>query len=121
MLAVIGRDWAIMTGGSANIAFTSMWFHSEMNVAFADRNRVVNWVAQLWSEHLKASLDTAHALLANPGDALNFFREQAICNKAAMDKGLKPEGCVYYREGTDFPPRSFAGIDIGSVTATRPR
>jgi phosphatidylserine/phosphatidylglycerophosphate/cardiolipin synthase-like enzyme len=114
-LAVIGRDWAIMTGGSANIAFTSMWFHSEMNVAFADRSRVVNWVAQLWSEHLKASLDTTNALIAKPGDALNFFREQAIRNKAAMDKSLKPEGCVYYRAETDFPPRAFAGIDIGSV------
>ena len=114
-LAVIGRDWAIMTGGSANIAFTSMWFHSEMNVAFADRSRVVNWVAQLWSEHLKASLDTANALIAKPGDALNFFREQATRNKAAMDKGLKPEGCVYYRADTNFPPRAFAGIDIGSA------
>ena len=39
-LAVFGRDWAVMTGGSANIAFTSMWFHSEMNVAFTDKPRI---------------------------------------------------------------------------------
>ena len=41
-----------MTGGSANIAFTSMWFHSEMNIAFTDIGRIKDWVAQLWSEHL---------------------------------------------------------------------
>ena len=36
-MAVFTPDWAVMTGGSANIAFTSMWFHSEMNIAFTDR------------------------------------------------------------------------------------
>ena len=39
-MAVIGDEWAIMTGGSANIAFTSMWFHSEMNIAFTDIARI---------------------------------------------------------------------------------
>ncbi len=28
---------------SANIAFTSMWFHSEMNVAFVDAARIKTW------------------------------------------------------------------------------
>ena len=52
-MAVFGQDWTVMTGGSANIAFTSMWFHSEMNIAFMDTALIKNWVAQLWSEHLQ--------------------------------------------------------------------
>ena len=52
-MAVFGQDWALMTGGSGNIAFTSMWFHSEMNIAFVDIVQIKNWVARLWSEHLQ--------------------------------------------------------------------
>jgi len=111
-MAVLGRDWAVMTGGSGNIAFTSMWFHSEMNVAFVDIRRIIMWVAQLWSEHLQVSLDKAMGLIAAPEDAFNFFKEQAIRNKAALEKGLMPEGRVYYREGTDFPLRNFDGISL---------
>ena len=114
-LAVLGRDWAVMTGGSANIAFTSMWFHSEMNVAFMDRVRIKNWVAQLWSEHLNVPVDKALELIADPDDAFNFFKQQAIRNRAALDKGLPPEGRVYYREGIDFPPREFEGISLAPV------
>ena len=43
-MAVFGPDWAEMTGGSGNIAFTSMWFHSEMNIAFMDTAQIKNWV-----------------------------------------------------------------------------
>jgi phosphatidylserine/phosphatidylglycerophosphate/cardiolipin synthase-like enzyme len=109
-LAVFGRDWAVMTGGSANIAFTSMWFHSEMNVAFTDSARIKSWVAQLWAEHLNVPADKAMELIAKPGDAFNFFKQQAIDNKAALKKGLTPEGCVYDREGANFPPRKLKGI-----------
>lgn len=101
-----------MTGGSGNIAFTSMWFHSEMNVAFMDNVRIRNWVAQLWSEHLQISMDNAMGLLAKPGDAFNFFQEQATRNQAALAKGLPAVGRVYYREGTNFPPRKFEGISL---------
>jgi len=114
-LAVLGCDWAVMTGGSANIAFTSMWFHSEMNVAFMDSALIRNWVAQLWSEHLNVPVDKAMELIAKPDDALNFFKQQAINNKAALEKGLLPEGRVYYREGADFPPRELGGISLVPV------
>ena len=66
-----------MTGGSANIAFTSMWFHSEMNIAFTDTAQIKNWVAQLWSEHLQVSVEKAMELIGKPEDALNFFKDQA--------------------------------------------
>jgi phosphatidylserine/phosphatidylglycerophosphate/cardiolipin synthase-like enzyme len=113
-MAVLGRDWAVMTGGSANIAFTSMWFHSEMNVAFTDSARIKNWVAQLWSEHLNVPVDRAMELIAKPEDAFNFFKQQAIDNKAAMDKGLMPEGRVYDQERVSFPPRKLEGMSLAS-------
>jgi len=113
-MAVLGRDWAAMTGGSANIAFTSMWFHSEMNIALADCARIKQWVAQLWSEHLQISIAEAMDLVQKPVDAFNFFKEQAIRNKAALEKGLMPVGRVYCWEGTDFPPRNFDGINLAS-------
>jgi phosphatidylserine/phosphatidylglycerophosphate/cardiolipin synthase-like enzyme len=116
-MAVLGRDWAVMTGASANIAFTSMWFHSEMNIAFVDVARVKAWVAQLWSEHLNVSVEQAMRLLASPEDAFTFFKEQAIRNKAALEKGLLPEGRVYYREGTAFPSRRLDGISVVPVVA----
>jgi phosphatidylserine/phosphatidylglycerophosphate/cardiolipin synthase-like enzyme len=119
-MAVFGRDWAVMTGGSANIAFTSMWFHSEMNVVFMDSARIKNWAAQLWSEHLNVPLDRAMALIAKPEDAFNFFKEQAIRNKAALQNGLTPEGSVYYREGADFPPRKLEGITVVPVVPVPP-
>jgi phosphatidylserine/phosphatidylglycerophosphate/cardiolipin synthase-like enzyme len=115
-MAVFGHDWAVMTGGSANIAFTSMWFHSEMNVAFTDSARIKNWVAQLWSEHLNVPVDRAMELIAKPEDAFNFFKQQATSNKVALDKGLTPEGCVYDREKVSFPPRKLEGISLVSVS-----
>ena len=111
-LAVIGRDSAVMSGGSANIAFTSMWFHSEMNIAFIDVARIKAWAAQLWSEHLNVPVEQATRLLANPEETFEFFRGQAIGNKAALVKGLIPEGCVYDRAGITFPSRKLDGINV---------
>jgi hypothetical protein len=36
-------------------------------------------------------------LIAKPEEAFNFCKEQAIRNKAALEEGLTPEGCVHYR------------------------
>jgi hypothetical protein len=93
-----------------------MWFHSEANIAFADSTRIRNWVAQLWAEHLNMSVDKAMELIAKPEDAFNFFKQQAIDNKAAMDKGLTPEGCVYGRDTANFPPRKLDGISVVPVS-----
>ena len=108
-MAVIGDQWAIMTGGSANIAFTSMWFHSEMNIVFTDIARIKDWVAQLWSEHLGVSIEKVMELIKKPEEALNFFKEQAARNKAALVGGQMPEGRVY-EMGTVFPERKLDGI-----------
>jgi len=115
-MAVIGDEWAIMTGGSANIAFTSMWFHSEMNIAFTDIARIKNWVAQLWSEHLGISIEDASGLIEKPDEALATFKEQAEWNTAALKNGQEPKGRVYQKEGTVFPPRELTGIDLGTVS-----
>lgn len=109
-MAVIGDEWAIMTGGSANIAFTSMWFHSEMNIAFTDITRIKNWVAQLWSEHLGISVEEASGLIEKPDKALATFKEQATWNTAALTNGQQPKGRVYEKEGTVFPPRNLKGL-----------
>jgi phosphatidylserine/phosphatidylglycerophosphate/cardiolipin synthase-like enzyme len=121
-MAVFDPDWTLMTGGSANIAFTSMWFHSEMNIAFMDTARIKNWVAQLWSEHLsepehlqKVSVEDAMKLIGKPQDALSFFKGQAARNLAAMEKGQIPEGRVYAWKTTKFPPREFGGIDLSAL------
>jgi phosphatidylserine/phosphatidylglycerophosphate/cardiolipin synthase-like enzyme len=124
-MAVIGDYWAIMTGGSANIAFTSMWFHSEMNIVFTGIARIKDWVPRLWSEHLRISADIAMELALKPEEALNFFKKHATRNKAALEGVLiKPEGRVY-EMGTKFPAREFDGIDLGLVPAeqitVRPR
>ncbi len=116
-LAVLGSNGAVMTGGSANIAFTSMWFHSEMNVALADTARIKAWVAQLWSEHLNVPIDEAQRLLANPEEAFNFFKGQAIRNQAAFESGRMPEGRVYDRARINFPPRELAGVTVAPVVA----
>ena len=117
-MAVFGQDWAVMTGGSANIAFTSMWFHSEMNIAFMDTALIKNWVAQLWSEHLqKVSVEEAMELIGKPQDALSFFKDQAASNLAALQAGRMPEGRVYDWKTTNFPPREFDGIDLSALSA----
>jgi len=117
-MAVFGPNWAVMTGGSANIAFTSMQFHSEMNIAFMDTAKIANWVAQLWSEHLQISVEDALQLIGKPADAFNAFKGQAINNKAnaALDTGLRPEGHVFDWKGTDFPPRNLDGINLALVS-----
>ncbi len=114
-MAVFTPDWAVMTGGSANIAFTSMWFHSEMNIAFTDAALIRNWVAQLWSEHLQISVEEALALIEKPDDALTFFRGQADGNKDIFKPGLPPKGRVYHWKDTDFPARNLAGINLDEV------
>ncbi|MGO8942875.1 MAG: phospholipase D-like domain-containing protein [Syntrophobacteraceae bacterium] len=115
-MAVFGQDWTVMTGGSANIAFTSMWFHSEMNIAFIDTALIKNWVAQLWSEHLqKVSVEEAMQLLGKPQDAFNFFKDQAARNLAALEGGRMPEGRVYDWKTTSFPTREFDGIDLSAL------
>ncbi len=111
-MAVFGPDGAVMTGGSGNIAFTSMWFHSEMNIAFMDTALIKNWVAQLWSEHLQVPVDKATELIGKPQDALDFFNGQAALNQAALEEGRMPEGRVY-KWGNEFPPRELDGIKLG--------
>jgi phosphatidylserine/phosphatidylglycerophosphate/cardiolipin synthase-like enzyme len=114
-MAVFGPKWTVITGGSANIAFTSMWFHSEMNIAFTDHALISNWVAQLWSEHLQVPVEQALGLIEKPDAALTFFKEQAIRNQAAMESGQKPEGRVYDWKSTDFQARDFTGINLDEV------
>src|SRR5208337_4187018 len=97
-MAVIGNYWAIMTGGSANIAFTSMWFHSEMNIVFTDIARIKDWVTQLWKEHLQISIEDVVGLIENPDKALATFKEQAAWNTAALTNGQMPKGRVYEKE-----------------------
>jgi phosphatidylserine/phosphatidylglycerophosphate/cardiolipin synthase-like enzyme len=114
-MAVFGPNWTVMTGGSANIAFTSMWFHSEMNIAFMDTALIKNWVAQLWSEHLRVSVDDAKELIEKPDDALTFFKAQADDNYNALKQGLVPKGRVYDWKSTQFPARDLAGINLDEV------
>jgi len=113
-MAVLGQDWAYMTGGSGNIAFTSMWFHSEMNIVFADTAHIKNWVAQLWSEHLQLKAEKAMDLIGRPEDALSFFKDQAVHNRVALEGGRMPEGRVY-NWGFEFPPRELDGIDLSTL------
>jgi hypothetical protein len=119
-MAVITPYWAIMTGGSANIAFTSMWFHSEMNIAFTDTALIKNWVAQLWSEHLQVSVEQALGLIEKPDDALSFFKAQAAHNTDVLNPNVltqqgSPEGRVYDWKNVEFPPRELTGIDLDKV------
>ena len=117
-MAVFDPDWTVMTGGSANIAFTSMWFHSEMNIAFMDTALIKNWVARLWMEHLQVPVDEAMELIGNPQKAFSLFKDQAARNGAALKAGRMPEGRVYDWKTTEFPPRKLDGIDLGSILLT---
>ena len=113
-MAVFGQDWALMTGGSANIAFTSMWFHSEMNIAFTDIVLIKNWIAQLWSEHLNVPVEVTMELIDKPDDAFSFFQAQAIRNQEALKNGQMPKGHVYDWY-TAFPERKLDGIDLDTL------
>jgi phosphatidylserine/phosphatidylglycerophosphate/cardiolipin synthase-like enzyme len=119
-MAVFNPDSAVMTGGSGNIAFTSMWFHSEMNIAFTDTILIKKWVAQLWSEHLGISIENAIKLIEKPEDAFNFFKEQATHNTSALESGLKAEGRVYKWGDTKFPKRVLNGINLGAIANSNP-
>jgi phosphatidylserine/phosphatidylglycerophosphate/cardiolipin synthase-like enzyme len=114
-MAVFTPDWTVMTGGSANIAFTSMWFHSEMNIAFMDPALIKNWVGQLWSEHLQISVDEAKELIGKPEAALKFFKDQAARNQEALNQGTSAAGRVYDWKSTEFPARELTGIDLDKV------
>jgi phosphatidylserine/phosphatidylglycerophosphate/cardiolipin synthase-like enzyme len=111
-MAIWGPDGCVMTGGSANIAFTSMWFHSEMNIAFSDAERIQSWVAQLWAEHLQIPVDDARQLMTKPDDAFALFKQKAANNLQAMANGLMPVGRVFPWDGIDFPPRKLDGINL---------
>jgi phosphatidylserine/phosphatidylglycerophosphate/cardiolipin synthase-like enzyme len=114
-MAVCYPDGAIMTGGSANIAFTSMWFHSEMNIAFMNPDLIKNWVSQLWAEHLRISINDAMGYLEKPDDALTLFRVQAESNLEALNNNQVPAGRVYDWKKTDFPARDLTGINLDEV------
>jgi phosphatidylserine/phosphatidylglycerophosphate/cardiolipin synthase-like enzyme len=119
-MAVFTPDWTVMTGGSANIAFTSMWFHSEMNIAFMDADLIKNWVAQLWSEHLQIPVDEAKGLIDQPGEALKRFKDLAtdntdLLNPYVLTKQVIPKGRVYDWKKTEFPARELTGIDLNKV------
>ena len=112
-MAVFTPDWTVMTGGSANIAFTSMWFHSEMNIAFMDPDLIKGWVARLWCEHLQISVDEAKDLIGKPNEALARFKAQATSNLAKLNSNQAPEGRVFDREGwndTNIPAQDLTGI-----------
>lgn len=111
-MAIWGPNGCVMTGGSANIAFTSMWFHSEMNIAFTDAERIQNWVAQLWAEHLHIPVDAVRQLMTKPDDAFALFKQKAANNQQAMADGLMPGGRVFPWDGIDFPPRKLDGINL---------
>ena len=119
-MAVFNPGLAIITGGSANIAFTSMWFHSEMNIAFMDADLIKNWVAQLWSEHLQIPVDEAKGLIDQPGEALKRFKDLAtdntdLLNPYVLTKQVIPKGRVYDWKKTEFPARELTGIDLNKV------
>jgi len=119
-MAVFTPDWTVMTGGSANIAFTSMWFHSEMNIAFIDATLVKNWVALLWSEHLQIPFDEAKGLIDQPDEALKRFKDLAadntdLLNQDVLTKQVIPKGRVYDWIKTESPARELTGIDLNKV------
>jgi phosphatidylserine/phosphatidylglycerophosphate/cardiolipin synthase-like enzyme len=119
-MAVFTPDWTVMTGGSANIAFTSMWFHSEMNIAFIDATKIKDWVAQLWSEHLQIPFDEAKGLIDQPDEALKRFKDQAAHNTDFLNPDVltqqeSPQGRVYDWITTKFPARELTGIDLDKV------
>lgn len=111
-MAVLGPGGTRMLGGSANIAFTSMWFHSEMNIAITDAKTIKNWVSRLWSEHLQIPITNAMVLVDTPVQALAVFKQQAASNNSAMAEGKMPLGRVY-DWSTKFPRRLFTGIEVG--------
>lgn len=110
-LFVLNDSWAAATGGSANIAFTSMLFHAEMNVAVDDPAKAREWVVRLWSEHLGISTEKARELARDPDAALAFFKSRAAEDVEALDKGLAPPSRVY-PWGTKFPDRHIDGGDL---------
>lgn len=107
-------DWAAMAGGSANIAFTSMLFHAEMDVALTDPATVRDWVARLWSEHLRVTYEQAVALVKDPDAAFAFFKTRSAEDKAALDAGRAAPSRVF-PFGTEFPSRQLAGISPENV------
>ena len=58
-------------------------------------------------------IEKAMALIAKPEDAFDFFKEQAIRDKSALQKGLTPEGRFYPQEDLFLAPE-FAGCNRSS-------
>lgn len=114
-LFVFNDDWAAMAGGSANIAFTSMLFHAEMDVAVTDPKTVKGWVARLWSEHLDIPYEAAMRLARDPEAAFAYFKSRSVEDKEILDKGLAAPSRVF-PFGTQFPARELAGIDLEKRT-----
>lgn len=113
-LFVFNDDWAAMAGGSANIAFTSMLFHAEMDVALMDSKTVKDWVARLWSEHLGIPYDQAAQLVGDPEAAFAYFKSRASEDKAILEKGLAAPSRVF-PFGTQFPARELNGVDLKNL------
>ena len=114
-LFVFNDDWSAMAGGSANIAFTSMLFHAEMDVALMDPKTVKDSVARLWSEHLGIPYDQAMQLVKDPSAAFAYFKSRSSEDKEILDKGLAAPSRVF-PFGTQFPARDLAGIDLKDRT-----
>ncbi|HEX7653603.1 MAG TPA: phosphatidylserine/phosphatidylglycerophosphate/cardiolipin synthase family protein [Verrucomicrobiae bacterium] len=106
------------TGGSANIAFTSMWFHSEMNLVFADRSLILDGVSRLWQEHLNLDAATVNGLLQQPENAFNTFVRHAQANLKAKNAGQSPDGRVYpWSPETALGQPSLAGVPPSAIIA----
>ncbi|MFI5344806.1 MAG: phosphatidylserine/phosphatidylglycerophosphate/cardiolipin synthase family protein [Elusimicrobiota bacterium] len=114
-LFVFNDDWAAMAGGSANIAFTSMLFHAEMDVALIDPKTVKDAVARLWSEHLGIPYEQAMQLIKDPQAAFAYFKSRSAEDKDILDKGLAAPSRVF-PFGTQFPARDLAGVDLKNRT-----
>ncbi len=108
-LFVLGPDWAAMAGGSANIDFGSLSFHSEMDVALADARKIRDWAAKLWAEHLGIAPEGAAALAGDPQAALAYFRSRSAEDGAIVARGLAAPSRVF-PFGTQFPAPVLAGV-----------
>jgi phosphatidylserine/phosphatidylglycerophosphate/cardiolipin synthase-like enzyme len=86
-------DDLFITLGSANISFTSMEFHSELNVIANDASVAETLRQCLWQEHFQRQL--ADAELNDPATALALWRDQAARNKAARTAFQAPVSRIY--------------------------
>ena len=78
--------------GSANIAFTSLDFHSEMCTLVDSSEKAIALRRTLFAEHLCIS---SEAVPASFEDGAQLFAEQAALNQELADAGKAPLGRVY--------------------------